>query len=302
MSKSHLSSKRSFAYALLLLNTVLWGLSPPIIKVALNFVTINQFLLGRYLIASLLFLPLYFIFQHHVRTRIRHSNWPLLIFLGLLGTPLTLIPLYEGIKLTSSIEASILTATGPLMVILGGRFFLKEKISKNERVGLIIAILGTLLLAFEPLINDGSGFRFSLLGNLLILGSNVIWAAFLLIVKKLRVDAAQISLVSYLVAIPAFALLLFLEPTTNLVKTNLGAPEALFGIFYMAIFGSIIAFWAYAKGQEYIEAGEASIFTYLQPLITFPLAYFWLHESISSIGLVACLLIASGVYFSEYHG
>ena len=59
MSKSHLSSKRSFAYALLLLNTILWGLSPPIIKVALNFVSINQFLLGRYLLASLIFFPIY---------------------------------------------------------------------------------------------------------------------------------------------------------------------------------------------------------------------------------------------------
>ena len=70
----------------------------------------------------------------------------------------------------------------------------------------------------------------------------------------------------------------------------------------MALAGSIIAFWAYTKGQEYIEAGEAAIFTYLQPLITFPLAYFWLHESISSVGLAACLLIAAGVYVSEYHG
>ena len=302
MSKSHLASKRSFAYALLLLNTVLWGLSPPIIKVALNFVTVNQFLLGRYLIASLLFLPLYFVFQHHSPSRLRHTNWPLLIFLGLLGTPLTLIPLYEGIKLTSSIEASILTATGPLLVIIGGRIFLKEKISRNEKIGLAIAIGGTMLLALEPLLTDGSGFKFSLLGNFLILGSNVIWAAFLLIVKKLRVDAAQISLVSYLVAIPAFALLLFLEPVTTIVKTDLAAPQALFGILYMAVFGSIIAFWAYTKGQELIEAGEAAIFTYLQPLITFPLAYFWLHESISNIGLLACLLIASGVYVSEYHG
>lgn len=309
MSKSHLSSKktclpagRSFAYALLLLNTVLWGLSPPIIKVALNFVTINQFLLGRYLIASLLFLPLYFIFQKPGQTRLRHSNWPLLIFLGLLGTPLTLIPLYEGLKLTSSIESSILTATGPLMIIIGGRIFLKEKISKNEKIGLVIAIIGTLLLVARPLVSDGSNFKFSFLGNLLTLGSNVIWAAFLLLIKKLKVDASQISLVSYLVAIPAFTLLLFLEPATLLVKTNISAPAALFGIFYMAIAGSIIAFWAYTKGQEYIEAGEAAIFTYLQPLITFPLAYFWLHESISNVGLVACLLIASGVYFSEYHG
>ena len=309
MSKSHLSSKRSFAYALLLLNTILWGLSPPIIKVALNFVSINQFLLGRYLLASLIFLPIYLLTRKKspsIITKlpsITTNNYKLLILLALLGTPLTLIPLYEGIKLTSSIESSILSATGPLLIIIGGRIFLHEKITQNEKIGLIIALIGTLLLALGPLVIDGPGFKISLLGNLLILGSNLIWTAFLLLVKKLKVDASQISLVSYLTAIPIFLLLMLLEPSKILNSSILNLNStAIFGIAYMALAGSIIAFWAYTKGQEYIEAGEAAIFTYLQPLITFPLAYFWLHESISSVGLAACLLIAAGVYVSEYHG
>ena len=302
MSKSHLSSKRSFAYALLLLNTILWGLSPPIIKVALNFVSINQFLLGRYLLASLIFLPIYLLTRKKSPS-ITTNNYKLLILLALLGTPLTLIPLYEGIKLTSSIESSILSATGPLLIIIGGRIFLHEKITQNEKIGLIIALIGTLLLALGPLVIDGPGFKISLLGNLLILGSNLIWTAFLLLVKKLKVDASQISLVSYLTAIPIFLLLMLLEPSKILNSSILNLNStAIFGIAYMALAGSIIAFWAYTKGQEYIEAGEAAIFTYLQPLITFPLAYFWLHESISSVGLAACLLIAAGVYVSEYHG
>jgi len=302
MSKSQLSSKRSYAYALLLLNTVLWGLSPPIIKVALNFVSINQFLLGRYLLASLIFLPIYLLSKHKLKIGPPAGGWKLIIFLALLGTPLTLIPLYEGIKLTSSIEASILTATGPLTIIIGGWIFLKEKITQNEKIGLVVAIIGTLLLVLGPLISDGPGFKFSLLGNLLILGSNLIWTAFLLLVKKLKVDASQISLVSYLVAIPVFAFLLFLEPSSLNTKYSILNTSALFGIIYMAIAGSIIAFWAYTKGQEYVEASEAAVFTYLQPLITFPLAYFWLHEGIGAVGLAACLLIAAGVYISEYHG
>ncbi len=301
MSKSHLSSKRSFAYALLLLNTILWGLSPPIIKVALNFISINQFLLGRYLLASLIFLPIYLLTQRKTGLEIR--NLKLVILLALLGTPLTLIPLYEGIKLTSSIESSILTATGPLLIIIGGRIFLQEKITQNEKIGLVIALIGTILLTLGPVVVDGIGFKISLLGNLLILGSNLIWTAFLLLVKKLKVDASQISLVSYLTAIPVFFLLTLLEtPQISNLKFQISNSYALLGIVYMAIAGSIIAFWAYTKGQEYVEASEAAVFTYLQPLITFPLAYFWLHESISSVGLAACLLIAAGVYVSEYHG
>ncbi len=301
MSKSLLHSKRALAYALLLLNTVLWGLSPPIIKKALDFVTINQFLFGRYLLASLIFVPIYFI-ANRGKKDLRHQNWPLLIFLALLGTPLTLIPLYEGLKLTSSLETAILAATTPIMVILGSRLFLREKVTANEKVGLFVALLGTLILIFEPALTTGFTLTFSLLGNLLIIASNLIWTAFLLITKKVKADPDQISFVSYLTSVPVFLILLLLESPLKIIQTNPGHPFALFGILYMAIFGSVIAFWAYTKGQALIEASEASVFTYLQPIFTFPLAYFWLGESISSLGIFACLLIATGVYFSEYRG
>ncbi len=302
MSKSLLSSKRARAYALLLINTILWGFSAPIIKKALDYVTVNQFLFGRYLIASLVFAPIYFLLRTKKKKGVRHANWKLLISLALLGTPLTLIPLYEGLKLTSSLEAAILAATTPIMVILGSRLFLREKITANEEVGIFVALLGTLILTLEPAFTDGFSFSFSVLGNLLIIASNLIWAAFLIITKKVKADPGQISLVSYLISVPVFLILLLLESPLRIIQTNPGHPIALFGIFYMAIFGSVIAFWAYAKGQALIPAGEASVFTYLQPIFTFPLAYFWLGESISQLGLFACLLIAAGVYFSEYHG
>ncbi|MEK7524751.1 MAG: DMT family transporter [Patescibacteria group bacterium] len=303
MSKSLLKSKRAQAYALLLINTILWGFSAPIIKKALDYVTVNQFLFGRYLIASLLFIPIYFLLRTKKKNGIRHANWKLLIFLALLGTPLTLIPLYEGLKLTSSLEAAILAATTPIIVILGSRLFLREKISVNEGVGIFVALLGTLILTLEPAFSNGFRlFTFSVLGNLLIIASNLIWAAFLIITKKVKADPDQISLVSYLTSVPVFLILLLLESPLKIIQTNPGHPIALFGILYMAIFGSVIAFWAYTKGQALIPAGEASIFTYLQPIFTFPLAYFWLGESISQLGLFACLLLAAGVYFSEYHG
>ncbi|MFZ2202595.1 MAG: DMT family transporter [Microgenomates group bacterium] len=302
MSKSLRHSKRAQAYALLLVNTILWGFSAPIIKKALDYVTVNQFLFGRYLIASLLFIPIYFLLRAKKKKGVRHTNWRLLIGLALLGTPLTLIPLYEGLKLTSSIEAAILAATTPIMVILGSRLFLREKITANEEVGIFVALLGTLVLTLEPAFSNGFTLTFSLLGNLLIIVSNLIWAAFLIITKKIKADPDQISLVSYLTSVPVFLILLLLESPLKIIQTNPGHPLALFGILYMAIAGSVIAFWAYTKGQALIPAGEASVFTYLQPIFTFPLAYFWLGESISRLGILACLLIAAGVYFSEYHG
>lgn len=298
MSGKILESKRAYAYALLLINTILWGLAAPLIKRSLDFVSPNTFLFGRYLLASALFLPLYFFWA---KKPLKTNNWWLLIFLALLGTPITLIPLYEGLKLTTSLEASILTAVGPITTIIGGAIFLKEVIARNEKIGVTIAFLGSLLIIFEPLLTGANHQgTVSIIGGLLILLSNLIWTAFLLLAKRVKTDSSLLSLTSYLISIPVFGLLVLAEgqPFPAITRAAFSS-FAWIGIAYMAIFGSIIAFWTYIKAQEYIEASEAAVFTYLQPLFTFPLAFFWLKEPFTPFLAIACLVIAAGVYLSE---
>lgn len=295
-----LSSNRAKAYALLLVNTVIWGFAAPIIKQSLNFVSPNEFLLARFFIASIIFLPV-FLLNAKSKT---NNNWWLLITLALLGTPMTLVPLYLGLTMTTSLEASILVATGPIITILGGVIFLREKVTRQEKTGLSLAILGTLVLIFGPLtIINLTLSKTSILGSLLITLSNFIWTAFCLISKKLKTDTNTLSFVSYIIGLTSFTLLVYTEggSITQLGTKLINSPPALLGVVFQAILGSIVAFWAYVKAQEYIEASEATVFTYLQPIFAFPLAFFWLHEPITATLIISSLIIALGVFLSERH-
>lgn len=279
------------AYSFLLLNTALWGFAAPIIKYSLNFTTPSTFLFYRFVIAAILFFPIYhFSKRHHHHP----TNFKLLLTLGLLGTPLTLLPLFYGLQLTSSIEASIIESSSPIFIVLGGMFFLREIIKPREWCGLTVALFGTLVLAIEPLLSNHTTSPISIVGNLLIILSNLIWTAFLLIAKKTKTNPTELSFFSFLISVPFFFLI------------NLSTPEAfnlntlaLPGILYMAIGGSIIAFWAYTEGQKHIEAGEASIFTYLKPAFSIPLSFIWLHETVSPLAVVSTMLIIFGVFVSE---
>lgn len=282
---SILHSKRAKSYAFLLLNAIIWGAAAPIIKYSLNFTDIYSFLFWRYLLASLLFLPFYLKSRPKINLKI--------LLLAILGTPLTLIPLYIGITLTSSLTNSILVATGPLLTILGGFFFLKEKIQKNEKIGIAIALLGSSIVVIGPTLGGGQN---SLIGGLLVFLSNLIWTIFLLISKKLKIDSTAMSMTSYLVSLPIFFLLSLY--TLNFSLFTLMTP-AMPGVIYMAVLGSIIAFWTYLKGQEGIEASEAAVFTYLQPIFAFPLSFFWLKEPLTAPLIIGSLIIALGVFTSE---
>lgn len=288
---STLHSKRAKSYAFLLINTIIWGAAAPIIKYSLNFTNIYSFLFWRYLLAFLLFLPIYLNHRKNDAKHMTMNDYICLISLAILGTPLTLIPLYIGITLTDSLTNSVLVATGPLLTIIGGYLFLKEKIQKNEKVGIIIALIGSAIIIIGPSLGNGQN---SLVGGLLVFLSNLIWTIFLLLSKKLKINSTTMSMASYLVSIPIFLLLSLLNVQSAILNV-----QSIPGIVYMAILGSIVAFWTYLKGQEGIEASEAAVFTYLQPIFAFPLSFFWLKESLTFPLILGSLIIASGVYYVQ---
>jgi len=282
---------RTLAYSILLLNTALWGFSAPIIKYSFQFISPSLFLFYRYIFAATLFLPIFLLYRSRTKHHIDHAKT---LILALLGTPLVLLPLFYGLNQTTAIEASILESSSPIFTIIMCLLFLKETIKPKEWKGLALAIIGTLMITLEPLITGHNNFRLSVQGNLLIILSNIIWTAFILLSKKFKTNPVYLSFYSFVISIPFFY---FISTSQNL-SFSLN-PQALPGILYMAIGGSIIAFWAYQEGQRRIEASEAAVFTYLKPAFAIPLSIIWLKEAFSPMAILATILIIVGVFVSE---
>lgn len=286
-----LSKTRSSAYLLLILNTILWGSATPIIKYSFQYSSPIIFLLYRFIIASLIFLPIFLIYRSRHHHKINHSRTLLLAFLG---GPVCLLLSFYGLSKTSAIEASILGSSSPLFTVLMCVIFLRETITRKEWKGLIITLIGTSIIVFEPIITGHNHVKLSFEGNLLIILSNLIWTIFLISSKKIRVDPIYLSFYSFLLSI-IFFFIIALSQGIPLQLNSLALP----GVLYMAIGGSVIGFWAYQEGHKRIEASEAVIFTYLNPAFAIPLSIFWLHEYFSPVAIMATLIIFMGVYISE---
>ncbi len=284
-------NNRFFAYLILLLNTALWGFSAPIIKYSFQFISPSVFLFYRYIFAAAIFLPIFLIYRAHTHHKINHLRT---IIIALIGTPLCLLPLFYGLNQTTAIEASILESTSPIFTILLCLLFLKETLKPKEGKGLALALIGTFMIALEPLISANGQLTLSIQGNLLIILANIIWTAFILLSKKFKTNPIYLSFYSFVVSIPFFYFI-SISQSASLTLNTLALP----GILYMAIGGSIIAFWAYQEGQKRIEASEAAIFTYLKPAFAIPLSILWLKEAFSPVAIIATILIIIGVFISE---
>ncbi len=297
-----LTPNRLVAYLMLVGNAFFWGIAFPIIKLGfLNGLTPLTFLLARFFFAVIFSLPIGIIaIKKNPPT---FKQLITIVLLELLGTVVTLSLLYIGLNHTTSIEATLIAVTWPIFVTIGGIFIFKEKEEKNELIGLFIAIIGTILLVIEPVIRKG--FNGALFGNILIFLQNISMAAYLLLAKKhyKKLNKWVTTHISFWIALLVFAsysLFVGHSPINQITTLfTQSARSPLIASLYMGIFGSVIGLTLYLKGQEKIEASEAAVFTYLQPLFAVPTAYLLLSEHIKTLEIIAIIIIILGVFLVE---
>jgi drug/metabolite transporter (DMT)-like permease len=300
-------SARNKAYLALLLNVTIWGAALPVVKPALNFISPYEYLFYRYLIAApVSLIPLIFLLK-----KLKPNLKSLLTIVGMEIIQLTvyLSILYEGLSRTTSLEATFIANTSAIFVILGGFFFLKEKIERHELVGLSLAICGTILLTLEPIISGRNDFGVSsLTGNFLILTANLFWALYILLAKKFykNIPKILVGFLSPFIGFFSFFILVFVTSANfsfitllSNLRSDISLFEVILACSYMALPGTIIAVPLYIYGNDLIEASEATLFTYLQPLIAIPLATIWLKEPINILIIFSLLLSTFGVYLAE---
>lgn len=302
--------KRFLAYTLLLATSLLWGLAAPIVKRAYaDGLTANAFLLGRYLVAVLTSLPVLFIFKKQISTKrvFKPTTFTKVVLLEIVNIVISLTLLYVGLKHTSATEATLITATYPIFMTLGGLLFLHEVVEGHEWTGLIIALIGTIFLVVDPMINGHLSFNHTL-GNILVLTQNIVGAVYYLLIKKAYqpLNKWVVNHISFWVGLVGFAALMIfngvnpISELTNLVSDHRFWP--LFAIVYMGFAGSTLAATFSMIGHDLIEVSEASLFTYLYPLFGIPAAVFLLGEKVSGIEIVAIIVILVGVVLAERRG
>lgn len=290
------------AYIYLLIVVVIWGVAPSVIKFGLGELPPFTFLTYRYLITIVPLLPFYLISKGKGLTR---KNLPMIVLISFLGASLTLGLLFYGTNLTTSLDSSLISAMTPIVVALAGVLFLRERVTKIEKIGIGVAILGTLLITSQSLFEGTRQVGESILGNVIIFISDISFTGYLLLSKKsLRegVSPFTITFFMFLVGFITTLPLVFTEmsPSQIIPKLiGLSLPAQL-SVFYMALLSGAAAYFLYQVAQKTIEASEAAIFNYLTPVVTAPVAMLWLHEKLTIPYIIGSIIIAIGVFLAEY--
>jgi len=298
-----MSRKRLTAYSYILIATAIWGIAGPLIKFGMFHIPPMIFLAYRFGISTLI-AGIFFRKTLHV-PKSSKQQWNIVLYTTLsilLGIGL----LFIGFEKTSSLTGSLISATTPIFTAIAAYFFLKETITKREKIGTSIACAGAIITVIGPLIANPSTQSFGALeGNALILIAVMADAAGWLVGKyaiRSAISAISLTNISFLIGWVIFTLIAVYmygpkEIWTILVSATI-FDHAI--VWFMALASGTIAYGLRNKAIQSIEISEASLFLYLTPVFAAPLAILWLQEGVSLWFAIGSGCIVIGVFLAEW--
>lgn len=299
-----MNPRRLKSYLFLTAVAVIWGIAGPIIKFTLRELTPFTFLTYRFFISSLVLVPIMIATNQKFPKNLRDIL--MLFLISLLASSVNLGLLFFGIKYTSVLDQTVISVVSPVMVVLAGSIFLKDRVTNKEKFGIFITLLGTLIIIILPLFAHSFFPRENLIGNFLVLLSDLAWVAYVILSKNaLREKISPISITVSSFFVGFITLLPFAVIESNGISKFIFKITALsfnshLGVLYMALISGALGYYLFQEGQKSIESSEASLFAYLQPIFSAPLAVFWLGEKITFPFIIGSSIVALGVFIAEY--
>ena len=266
---------------------VIWGSTFAIIKGILDQIMPFTFLAYRFFWAAFILGLIFWKRLKNIDKIILGKGFLIGIFLFLGFTFQTV-----GLKYTTATKAGFITGLSVILVPIISHFFIREKISKNSIIGVILAVIGLWFL------NYNSSFIFNF-GDFLVLLCAVSFAMHIISVGLYarKVDYVLLVMVQLTtVFVLSFLMALFFErPGIHLYYPS----GVWWSIILTGIFATALAFYMQNKFQRYSTATKTAIIFSGEPIFGAIFAYLLLGEKVGLIAWIGGLLIIFGMIISQ---
>jgi drug/metabolite transporter (DMT)-like permease len=202
---------------------------------------------------------------------------------------------FVGTRLSTASNASLVTSAVPTFVLPFAAWLLKEGITRQRVIALIVSLLGVLAV-IDPRSASLSPDLFW--GNIVLVGAALTWALYSVLV---RLTSRDLPLLPATMVYFAGGLLLTLPASViELQRIPIGTITAgvLMGVLYLGVISTALAMFLWNKAFATLEAGVASLTIFAQPVVGAGLGAIFLHEKLTLLYLVGGILIGLGLWLA----
>jgi drug/metabolite transporter (DMT)-like permease len=215
---------------------------------------------------------------------------------GIIGYGISLGFQFEGTKLSTAANGSLVTSATPAFILLFAWIILRERITILRIVALLVSTLGVVAV-IDPRTAQLNPELFW--GNLSLLAAALTWALYSVLIRVVtrKMDVLTVSLIAFLGGLPVVVPL----GTWELTKIPVGTLSLgiLGGVLFLGIISTALAMVLWNTAFALMDASVASLTFFAQPVVGSLLGWVFLKETITPLFLLGGFFIALGLVLAS---
>lgn len=231
------------------------------------------------------------------------AKWKLILLSGFLGITCYNSLQYLALTTSSALNVSLIGAATPVFILLSGRMFFGQRISRLSAGGAVVSLLGVACVLARGDIARLDSISF-VPGDLLMLVAAFAWSLYTLLLKQNRTGLPALVLMAAQFA----AGLLFSLPLLGAEQLWGGYAPITWGwkeigiVLYVGTMPSLLAYFCWQRAVSQTSAQLPVFFMNLTPLFTVTMAALMLGERPQAFHYIGLALILGGIYLANRAG
>lgn len=247
---------------------------------------------GRMLVAALILTPWVVRRHWHTIRQLDRSSWLLVIASGV-ALAAHFATWISSLEYTSVLISVVLVTTTPLWAAVLEVIFLRGRLGRPVIIGMIIAIIGSITIAFGSDTSNALAGSNNVLGAVLALVGAFTVSIYLIIGRKLR---ATLPLMPYIWLAYGVAAIILCALVAGAGMPVTGYPaDGYFAVVLLAIIPQLFGHTSFNYAMAYVPATMVGIATQLEPISSAFLAYLLFNEVPLPLQIVGSAVVLVGV-------
>ena len=253
------------------------------------------FILLRVSGAALLF---WIISLFYPSEKIDRSDWFRIIACAFFGMVLNMLLFFKGLSLSTPINSSVVITLVPVLLLVMSFFFLKEKITWLKILGIGLGLIGALLLILFGIKTQTNAPNISL-GNFFFIINATSYSIYLITVKPLVSKYSSITLMKlFFIFAVIINLPIGISEFTKVDWPNLTFDSA-WKLTFVVIGTTVLTYLFNIYALKQLRPSTIGAFIYLQPVLATFFAVIMGADSLTTLRVLAAVLIFTGVFLSS---
>jgi len=216
---------------------------------------------------------------------------------ALFGVAFNMLLFFKGLSITTPINGAVLMMNTPIFMVVFAALYLKEKITSQKIIGIVVAAVGAILLI------GGTQFNFShqtFWGDIMVTANAIIYAFYLVYAKSLMVKYHPLTVTMWSFVFGWFVVLPF--GAAEFTEINFASFTLSIWLFvaFITIGSTFLTYVLNAYALQKASSSLVGSYIYLQPVLAALIAIFTGKDILTFEKVCYILIIFCGVFLVSW--